>query len=73
VVTAELGFFAPPDRVAEELVYLAGVHGVILKLFDECFEGALVADPEWRTLAERLALRQRMYTDRVLARPADPD
>jgi hypothetical protein len=52
----KLQYFEGNQRELEgALVLLAGTHGIILNVFDECFDGALSKDQEWGEVRERFA------------------
>mgnify|MGYP001607850848 FL=1 len=47
----ELRYFISDQRAIEcSLMTLIGIHASILRIFDECLDGALFADRQWKQL-----------------------
>ena len=61
-----LNYFSGEQCTIETAVtHLLGMHMIMLQIFDECFDGALSADAEWRPLRDEIFAVSKPYLDKL--------
>ena len=60
----ELRYFISEQRTIErELITLVGIHASILRIFDECLDGALFLDKNWQQIWQQLEANGRPLSE----------